>query len=268
MTADWPDDNPSAHRALAIFSQTVPLGIKNSLVANNTYAIASGLTQSAGPFSLQQIGWELAISLNAISSNGSPFRIKLTWSDSGTGLVTDIDSVFIYPGTAALPHVCRFTGRTKGDTVNILFDNTQTAVTANITWALLQNSRVYGREEGKTLSWTAPPGISPPSFDVTAGQVCVSAPTIAGSGSQQRFLPLYIGDVWLHADTASLTSDFELFVTDNITNGLPILHEFTNAKGTIDLYMTLPNGQASITMINNNAAAQLCKVEMVASKRP
>jgi hypothetical protein len=268
MTADWPDDNPSPHRALAIYSQTVPLGVKSQKVGNATIAVPAGTISAPVVGSVSQIGWELAVSFNATSSNGNPVRIVLTWTDSITGITTDIDSVYVFPGTVAAPHVFRYSGRTKGDTVSIVFDNTAPAVTANITWTLLQNSRVYTREEGKTLSWVAPTGISNPSFDVTADIVLQSTPTVAGGGNVQRFIPLYIGDVWLHADTQSLTTDMQIFVSDASPNGLPILQDVSNAKGVVETFLTLPRSQCSLTMINNNVAAQIIHVEIVASKRP
>lgn len=263
MTTDWPDDNPSAHRALAIFNQTVPLGVASNLIDTRTITIPNGTSDTFGPFPVGQVSHEFAISFGATSGSIATLKAKFTWSDIATGIVTDTDEFGIRAGTVAAPHVLRIFGRSKGNQCTLTLDNAGTGFTADITYVWVQQSRIYEREVFRTLTWGQNAGDNHPNFNMPENVIAQSLLTVAAGQEVTRNLPAWTGMVSLAAATTSGTSDCEMIVVDQGPLGETVYDDFTNSKGRINAQFPLPRSQCQLQVINGSASSRGITVAMI-----
>lgn len=264
-TPDWPDWNPSQHRANAIAATGVPLLTLSTFIGGNNITVPNGTSTSRGPFTVGQIGFEIAVSFSATVASAQPLRVLLSWVDSSTTLVTDLDAFGIRAGSVTAPHVVRMSGRSKGDQLTVTFDNTATGDDATITYVVLQNSRVYAAEYFKTLTWGQLAPDQLPGFDLAEGIICHAAPTVGAGAQIPRELPAYNGEAWLCVHTNSGTTDCQISIVDLNVNGKQLVQMVTDAHGNINQKISLPKAQTSLLITNNNVAAQPIEVEIVAA---
>ena len=135
------------------------LSFSQTLVTQNNVGIAPGASQTSAKFNLSQISFELVIvGQTAPTADPVPYiLVSLMWFDQASGLQIDQDTFVMIVGGQiginVLPHVLR--GPCKGNQVQVYLHSYNTTVTgANITYTLLQNSRIIELEQLDTVgSW-------------------------------------------------------------------------------------------------------------------
>lgn len=196
---DYPDwQAPQAH-ATAIFNTTVPLGVKSIPVTtynNNGNPVAAGGTVSSGQVAFNQIGYEVTLTLICDPAETNPTaRFQLLWFDSASGLQVGQDN-WVLVGGQAPGSTYYGSGPTKGDMVLIRVNNSGTQ-NMTFTLSMLQNSRVYARDDWRTITYGTIPGFLVALRTLDAGVLGAASVSVAGNQTVQRIIGLYAGNVKL-----------------------------------------------------------------------
>lgn len=199
---DFPDwQAPQAH-ATAIAGTGVPLLTGSTQLANTSNAIAASGNVSLGPFVVSQIGYELVVSCDMANAATNPFvTVVLTWTDSVSGVQVATDSFSTVCGAASLsflPTAAR--GPSKADRLAITIYNSDTARVANVNLVLLQNSRIYPRDD---FFWVSqyPNTLLVPAFTLATqmpDENCLGVAadvTLAASASSTFLFGMYDGPI-------------------------------------------------------------------------
>lgn len=140
---DYPDwQTPQSH-ADKIAATGVPLLALATLLLQQSFNPAAGLTQSSAALAVPQIGYDITVTGSFGVAPSSPFiRVQLEWTDAGTSTRIATDT-FIVPA-ATNPGVFTVHGRgpSKGDTVTVHVTNLDVSQTVLATVLLLSTSRI------------------------------------------------------------------------------------------------------------------------------
>lgn len=274
MTADWPDDNPSAHRALAIYAQTVPLAAKSVVLGSAlTTSIPASGQATLGPFAVGQIGYEISLDIGADAASTNPImRAVMTWTDSVTGRVTEVQTWHMAGASGGSPQTFNGVGPSSGDTLTITLNNTDTVKAMTYAFVCAMNSRAYVRHDWRMQTNNPVPSFSLGAID-QAGQFLISsAPTVGAGAVATRLIPLYCGKVriWM---TFNQAFDVTITAIDRIIGAAPAGNQIyeqtiTNAAGSIIRdELALPRSMCAVSMTNNGAAMSQFGFAMIAAEQ-
>lgn len=264
---DYADyQTPQAH-ADTISNTGVPLLSRpGSLVNLSGTIISGGQATILSNKAITKIGYEITLIFFAPASNQSIISVKLVWSDSVSGQITETDEWDFYAGSGPLAnaHIIRGTGKTKGDTLTVTALQNVSTVTASFTVVMAENGRVYDKDNWHTETCGPITGITSLAGIFMPGNIVASTDNlaVAPSGSVTQALPLYAGRIVVSATTTSGTSDMTLIILDNTGTGgglsdNQVLRGKTDANGNLVITSAaLPRSQCVIQLINNNAAAK------------
>lgn len=275
--ADYADFNTAAEHARQISVQGVPLIPSPVLLASQSRtAIANGTSLQSPTLTVGQVGYELYVALDTAAVTAAGVSVDLKWSDSVYGVVTIADETWwVLPGTAAISHNVCIKGPSKGDTLNVTITN-NTGATVNAGYAIITNSRVLTRDDGRTVQTVGAlvaNGFTSALYDLESNLVANANPVnVSIGGSTTRLLPLYSGQCAVHFETASGTSDMELAIalqadTSNAYVFTKIYDGFTDSHGNGYAIVNLPRSQCVMTLTNHNAAAKTLSVSIVAAEQ-
>jgi hypothetical protein len=263
---DHPDFGVEAEIARQVSVQGVPL--LNGSAAVNTQArtaLASGSSSDLGPFILPQPGYELFVSCDSTDVAAGTFQVKLEWFDSGfsTLIPIAVENWWVWPGTAAQPHQFIIRGPTKGDSL-IVHVGYSFGVSVNYSFTLLNNSRIYTRDDGRTVTSVGlvSNGLTSGVYDLEANTLVSTAPANVAAGTGvSRLMPLYSGAVNICFRTASGIGDMECAITTNADQSnswtnINAFNNYTNANGEATFSAFLPRVQCLLVLTNHNAAAK------------
>jgi hypothetical protein len=274
VTADWPDFNPSAHRAAAIYSQTVPLAAKSTVLGQaNTTVIAASGNAILGPFLVDQIGYEVSIDVGADVASANPFMIALmTWTDSVTNRVTEQQRWQLAGASGGTPNTYYGVGPSSGDTLTITLTNNDAVKAMTYAFVLASNSRAYVRHDWRNFNIGTVPTFTNANYDQAGQFLCQSAPTVGAGASTTRLLPLYCGKVRIWA-TFNQAYDLVISAIDRTIGIAPAGNQIweqnvTNAAGGIIVNeLALPRCTCTVSFTNNGAALSQFGFTMVASEQ-
>ena len=187
--ADFPDwQAPSAHAA-QIAVQGVPLLAGSVGVPGRTWTLTGGQTLTAAAMTFHKVGYEMLVKASIGSTATLPFvRINLVWTDSGSGLEVATDTFIVPCATSPAKFIVAGRGPTKADTCTPTASNLDPAITASVELDVLENGRVYPRDDWGWIN-QLDSGLAVPTFtlptlpDDESILGIVSATTIAASGS-------------------------------------------------------------------------------------
>lgn len=261
MTADWPDYNDSQHKANAIAATGVPLlSLATNLANVGNTTIPIGGTSSRGPYAITQIGYEIFLSCECNSVSNSPFfTVQLTWSDSISGRTVAVEQ-WDLAATAGVFQQYMGTGPTKGDTLNILFTNTDTVNTMTYVLSFTQNSRVYTRDDWRQLSTHTPPGFTNGNMSLGALILCETAASVPANGSNIRLIGLYAGQARIAitngAQALSVTVSEIADPTAGLgSSGALVYSSSVVANGTLNGDLQLPRSVCALALFNGGGVA-------------
>lgn len=273
MTADWPDDNPSAHRALAIYSQTVPLAAKSIGVGSSgTIIVLPRASATLGPFTIGQIGYEISIDVGANAGSTNPFMIALmTWSDSVTGRITEQQRWQLSGASGGTTQTFYGVGPSSGDTLTITLTNNDSVNSMTYAYVLASNSRVYVRHDWRNLTMNPVPSFVMANYDQAGHFLCQSAPSVGAGVTASRLLPLYCGTVRIWA-TFNEAYTLVISAVDRTIGIAPsgnqiFESDITNAAGgVVDAELCLPRCTCILSLTNNGASSSQFGFTMVAKE--
>lgn len=252
--------------------QGVPAGIASAGVPALAGVISesSGIQDvpAAGSITLGPIPWtrpsyELALGFSIGSSATSPFAgVQLTWTDSASGDIIDVQSWYPAAGNGS---ICRHGGRgpAKGDVLTVTITNGDPGLVMSVSYAILQSSRSYTRDEWRTTAMATPPGFTLPNVDPGSDILGQSSLTLAASGQATRILPLFNGVAQLAAQGGSsfhvdidAVSDISLAAPS-----IPLVALQSGATGPssqgINAEFPLPRCHAIFTVYNGTTAQDI-----------
>jgi hypothetical protein len=255
--------------ATNISTAGVPLLTKSSPLYDSTSTpILTTATLTSGTLTVSQIGYEVLVTMVEAAGGGTPLNMMdlvFTWSDSTSGQVITNETWKIAAGALANTHQLRGTGPTKGDRLVITVKNNDT-VTVNVRIIMVQNSRIYVKDDLRTWAMPALNGINLPQFDLTNNVIGHRFINTLGAGAIDNVVcPLVAGRAKLHWDSASLAADCEITFRienpflDNAGNKPFSYDAFTSGNGNGNDYVTLPRSQVRVDIKNGNAAAKIVR---------
>lgn len=251
----------------------VPLLSKATLVKNQgSHVIGANVTFNLGPFSINQIGYDIGLTLQANAASLFPFMsIVLQWTDSTTGFLVE-EQKWVLAGGNAIQQLYIGHGPTCGDTLNIAFHNQDTVNSQTFTMGISQTSRVYQRHDWRQETQNQVPNFVLPNMDQSANWLCQTAPNVNAAGAQVRILPLYAGRVHLWA-TSGLPFDVVVTAVDGDINAAPAGIQIWENKiaaaggGIMTDSFDLPRCSCTIQLINNGGVATQIGANVIISEQ-
>jgi hypothetical protein len=246
---------------LAISVTGVPLlSSATSLLNFPATVIAASATNMPTAFTVGQIGYEFFISVLSNAASINPFlRVRLVWSDSVTGN-TVASETWNLAGSNGTAQAYSGTGPTKGDTVSISFINQDTVNSVTVKASFACNSRVYVRDDWRQITSGSVPGFTSGTSDQMSNFLYSTSPSVPGSSTINRLMPLYAGLVNIvvfpaGAGTAQVTVSM---LGSNTGLATPTVYSspIIAANSVLNTQINLPRGPCEITLSNGAAGAQ------------
>jgi hypothetical protein len=262
-TVDYPDYQRHIANADAISVTGVPLlsmatSLFNVSVLTSVPA-AGSLTIPGSPFSLNQIGYELFVKVLANAASTFPFgRLVLTWSDSVSGNTVWLDKWSLAGGNpSSAPYIG--VGPTKGDQVSVTFFNDDPVNAMSIAMSMVQNSRVFVRDDLRNSSVQAIPNLTRGNYSIDAGILVNTIPNLGAGASANRVMAFYAGQVSLSMSATQPYSVAVLAYNGEVSLVLPSV-VFAGAVvpaggGQLQAAFSLPRCFCQISITNNGGAA-------------
>lgn len=265
MTADWPDDNPSAHRATAIYTQRVPL-------ARGGMSFGSATTRMLTPNSSQQVittvptdqpAFQAILSAQLpVASLGTPFAgLLFSWFDSLTNDLIATRKYMIGAGNG-VPNVGNLIGVSRGNILNLSVVNFHATQVLTYDWSMQGVSHVPNDDDwyqdlAQTVSGFTAPGNDPPT-----GVLCVVAASVLASSSISRLLPASSRLCRICIDNEGQPNPCDVQIGDpaptlplyGSTAGATFYRSGSIAAGNVvNDEFQMPNGPALLTITNLSA---------------
>lgn len=269
---DYPDFAVSQDRANKIAATGAPPLNKATVLGGATIsAMAIGSSQSVGPFTTNQISYELYLSVAAAVGVAAMTAITavIDWKDSTTGLILAERSYEILAGTSGTPHVLKISGPARADSITITFTNeAHSAGTVTIIWDLLAVSRQYLRDVPRD-NVTAGVGFSPGNPNVPYGILGNLSPTLGAGAAASRVLGMYGGRAILTAFTAGANATLQVEIQepqqgDQILANTPdVWRGLTDSHGNLQATIGMPNLHCLIVLTNLDTVSRVCTATLV-----
>jgi hypothetical protein len=239
VTADFPDFQvPQAH-ADAIATTGAPLLTLATLVDSQTGKVITAGNVFPGPGKpISQIGYEIQVQVTANSASTVPYAVvALTWVDSGTGITVGSDTWTVPGSSNATPFMVLGKGPSKADKVSVTVTNLDPANSITISYVLIQNSRVYPKDDWRWYNnnnrLTAVPAATLPTLPPDESVLgLVDNVTILASSQDTFLFGMYNGPVTVSYELSSGSAASLMFRVrpqpDSAYSGHNILGAFSN----------------------------------------
>lgn len=263
MTADWPDDNPSAHRALAIYTQRVPLAHNATGVGNASGSLLGGATSNiVSAATVDQPSFQMLIGINAgVPGTTIPFaRAKFQWTDTASGFGVTPDWCVMSGAVSGLNfHYIR--GPVRADSLTIELDNLEPAQILSYSFGISAVSHVYEDFVIEEVGGQGVLGFTRPAQQAQMGVLGSVNASIPASGTIDRLCMAYNGKAILTSTDVGGTTGVRVQLLDPgvALGGSPILGLSNSgflagldvqASPPANMEVSLPNGPVVIRQIN------------------
>jgi hypothetical protein len=251
--------------ALAIAQEVgatgVPLLTKSTNIDSQTAVpvAAGGGKVTRGPFLTNQVGYEIAISVQCNAGATSPFfEADLLWSDSVTGQNV-AEEIWQMGMSSGAPQQFFGTGPTKGDTLTISFTNPDPVGPATFSYSINANSRVYTRDDWRQRTINTVPGFNQANYNQRGSILIGTAPSVPAGGSVIRIMPLYAGNVTVCLASQGQAGGVLIEPLDVLGGipGVPLAAFNIVANGVATGQAALPRSPCLLIIQNTGGAAQL-----------
>lgn len=265
MTADWPDDNPSAHRAAAIYTQRVPLAHDATGLGTGTNSvIGGGHTNLISGVNVDQPSFHMLIGLNAgVPGTTVPFgRLKFQWTDIASGFTVDPDWAVLTGAVSGLNFTYVF-GPVRADQLTIELDNLEPTNLLSYSFGISAVSHTYDEFKIQEVGGSSAFGFTRPAQQNQMGVLGSVNASIPASGTVDRLCMAAGGKAILSSNNDGGVSTVRVQLLDPgiIAGGAPILglsnsgilatQEVQPALPTLG-EVSLPNGPVVIRQINTS----------------
>lgn len=209
---DYPDYATSQDHANKIAATGVPLTHLKTLIDRKSGLVIPGgsnviLPSNTTFYNFTQIAYEIALQLVTSASTATRVGIQLLWSDSVSGLTTEIENISCYAASGTTGHSVIGRGPTRGDELEVLISAPDNTITVNL--VILQSSRIWARSHWRTtIAGLTPvfPGFTSSIMDPDAGWLASVNTAVAASGAPATLMPLYTGTVTVAGATTDATA--------------------------------------------------------------
>lgn len=234
----------------------------NNLSQSGTVNILANSTYQTGLINLSQIGYELFVSALVDAAATQPgLQVELDWFDTVSGLQVAQDGWSLLGSNSAGGQQYMGTGPTKGNQVNIKVTNLDPAKQATVQLTLVQNSRVYVRDDWRQLTKALVPGFNLPNVDQAVGILCQASPNVGSGVTGQRVIMLYAGQCKLYV-SGTLAFDVKITAFDPAIGLSPNTFTIFEDKvtgatgGFISDTIALPRASCLVFFTNNGGSSQ------------
>lgn len=211
VLGDYPDFSPHVAQAEQIANTGVPLLTFGNVVFNNSFVVAGGSSHSIPQQAMAQPGYEVIVEITSNPASTSPFaEVQLQWAINPAAVGTNTDTFVCVGGTTpAGGWFTVGTGPSKGNAVTVEVINLDATHSITVQLTVINNSRVYGRDDWR---WNAPtdiggsiPGFTLATLTPDESVLGMGNDTIAGSGSIDHIVGMYSGRIKVGLNMAAGT---------------------------------------------------------------
>jgi hypothetical protein len=254
----------------------VPLLVLNNLLDRQiNKTILHGGNYTSPGLTINQPSYDFVLSLTYPAGTTRPWlMVQFFWTDSamGTGFLTE-ETWFVTGGSQG---ICQYSGRglTKGDNLQVIITNLDTAQTVTYTYAITQHSRIVARDDIRATVFNSPGTslVAAPN-DLSANILAECEAVALGAGANTTFyMPLYAGRarlmvpeqavsrVIVRAAAATFDPNFTM-PTDTMFDSGQIA-----ANAGFSAAITLPRMVCALQVFNSSGAAANIFASVVAEE--
>lgn len=206
-----------------------------------------------------------------------PVQIVLTWVDIAMNAVMAVQEYWVFAGDLNAHHIINGSGPVAGTQLQLAITNKSTlAQNMDADIFMVQNTGYYTSHVWRTddLAAFTIPGYTTAHSDLNAlilgGQAPTSQP---GNSTVVQLLPLYEGQIQVAGSSGSGSTDFEIFLFPDadvtIVPNIPAtVIQRSDASGHVNFLTYLTRSQYSISLVNQNAAAENISYAVLAALTP
>lgn len=269
MSVDYPDFGAPQANATAISTTGVPLITNVQPLATISQVAPAGGLVTIGPFFPTSPSYEIWLnSVMAASGATGPLLVSVGWYDDAGFNIISNEEYTIWPAALGGQHFVIGRGPCKGQALYITFQSYGLGANTTVTGAIYERSHIYTRDNWYTRFQSASAsGVAMATYDTSALLVGAASVSVGAASVVAFELPLAIGPVFIHAETASLTTDMRLALLNsagegNLGLGTILARYSSDSNGFINQELTLPRYQCKLQMSNSNAAAKVLQFNM------
>lgn len=259
---DWTDPQATATdvsvTGVPLLRKTAPLAS-----ASNVNIAAGSSINPVSNVTINQPSYEIAFGVSLPAAAGTvPFlQILMQWFDASTGIVTDTE-VFQAPMGNGPGNAIQYymSGPARGSGLNLLFQNSDPAQIATISYIITMTSHVHVYDRFTQFGYAnvAPIGFTNPAGQPNSGVLAVINATIGGNLSISRLCAVWSGSAIVTIDNGGAANSMSLTIEDPATLYSTVvnahLYKFFIAAGVESSFnIALPHGPVLLVVANNAA---------------
>jgi hypothetical protein len=239
-------------------------GTANLLNQSNT-VVAAGGSNPQGPYTISTIGYVFYVAVEAAAASGTPFlTVTLTFTDSASTRTMGIIQWDVAAGSASFQQYAGY-GPVPGDRLTITFTNQDPTNLMTYVTALTENSRLYARHDLQPMNSQTIPGFTKPASEIGSNVLFAESASISASGSIQRIMPLYCGDIEICIDNQGQANSCSVSINAvsspvagiGGSTGAPIYFQTVAAGAALNAMLALPRSQCVVTVFNNGGTGSI-----------
>jgi hypothetical protein len=262
---------PGSTVAGEISTTGVPLLVSPGLLNKATNSVIThGAQLNTGNLAFNQPAYDIVIEAEiAAGSTESWLMVTLEWVDSNTSFDV-FTEVFILAVTSNGANVVGGRGQTKGDLLNVVFQNLDTAESITLSYSIVQHSRISPftdwRQQG--FNGISAPALLTPPYDASSNILFSVSVSVGGASNTSYIVPLFTGNVfWTVGEVAASSARIALRIPAEPASGSGIFANNTifdsgglAANAAFTQMVAMPRQNCQLEILNTNAAAQTITV--------
>jgi hypothetical protein len=249
----------------------VPLLVAPGLLNKATGSVVThGSQLNTGSLAFNQPAYDIVIEAEiAAGSTQSWLMVTLEWVDSNTSFSV-FEEIFILAVTSNGVNLVGGRGQTKGDLLNVVFQNLDTAESITLSYSIVQHSRIPPFTDWRQLGFNgiSAPALTTPSYDVYSNILFSESVSVGGASNISYIVPLFTGNVfWTVGQVVASSARIALRVPAEPVSGGTIAANNTvfdsgalAANAAFTQLVAMPRQNCQLEILNTNAAAQTISV--------
>lgn len=241
------------------FDAGYPAGQANpvSIYNNQALSIAPGGLLNAGPFNVNNLGYEISLAYIMANTATNPWvQTQLLWYDAGSGEIAQTQDWYLVGGETD-GHEVVGTGPARGNQLNLAIFNADPVSTLTGFFMLSSISRFYPRDEWDTWSLVGVPGFTIPAMNPLSDTLASSSVNNGAGATFTRLLPIWNGyaEFCVVPPAGQTTTVTVTNVGDQTAMTNRVIWEAQGAAGVpVTFIKSLPKAQCTVAVTNTGAA--------------
>lgn len=173
----------------------IPLLVfQNNLDKLTNRVIAHGAQYQSASFSINQPGFDFVLNVTIPAGNTTPdLQVDLIWTDTTTGVATLTTDRFYFPATQNGSNSFGGYGKTKGNQLQVVMTNQDTAQSMTVNYGISQNSRIPARDDIRSVAFNGRGATATVDQDPNSLALILVQTNVAANSSNSFALPFYSG---------------------------------------------------------------------------